>query len=498
MRDVRALAWLRWRQFRDGAVYWLRVLGYQPNDQSFSQKMYVVYLLLIGLLWVFMMWSWAFEQTNTIGRLLSPVALADILRVLPILVVIGQVYVVVNALRSTPLKLSFADMAYVAGSPISPVAPVLLGFTRQVLTRAVIVGFIAALFGILVARPVSANLTGIASLRAVAAVMPLVVLTWALAWLIGVARVAYPRVARALWILPFALVALLVLLPDWVLWPGRALTLAIYGASPVWLFAGIIGLSVAFIAALLWLGTKMNMTQVVDESIVYARIQALGLMAYRQLGLQARIRMQQARAARRPRLHLPRATGFAALLSRAAISYVRHPLMLLFSAVWGGAMTQLAVAIIVNNAPIQLWIGWLLAAAFMPPLGVLHVFQSDLEERFLRQFLPVNGFELFIADVLIPLACMIIGALAVWGLQGFPGELLLLGAAFVPVLCALVVLCGAVALTHTRVLMARLIATLAAFGAVAVAGVNFKSPTLALGVAVFAIFLLSSMVAADA
>jgi hypothetical protein len=93
---------------------------------------------------------------------------------------------------------------------------------------------------------------------------------------------------------------------------------------------------------------------------------------------------------------------------------------------------------------------------------------------------------------------MIIGALAVWGLQGFPGEILLLGTAFVPVLCALVVLCGAVALTHTRILMARLIATLAAFGAVAVAGVNFKSPTLALGVAVFAIFLLSSMVAADA
>ena len=58
----------------------------------------------------------------------------------------------VNALQSTPLKLSFADMAYVAGAPISRVAPVIVGFIRQVGIRLILLNLPVVIFGVVVGR----------------------------------------------------------------------------------------------------------------------------------------------------------------------------------------------------------------------------------------------------------------------------------------------------------------------------------------------------------
>src|SRR5215470_4117472 len=102
MRDIPAVLWLRWRQFRDSAVYWLRVLGYQPNEKSISQNLYVVYLGLIGLLWFGAMWTFVYDTANNLGSLLPQGSLAQLLQLLPYVGLAMQVYVMVNALRSTP------------------------------------------------------------------------------------------------------------------------------------------------------------------------------------------------------------------------------------------------------------------------------------------------------------------------------------------------------------------------------------------------------------
>jgi hypothetical protein len=59
-------------------------------------------------------------------------------------------------------------------------------------------------------------------------------------------------------------------------------------------------------------------------------------------------------------------------------------------------------------------------------------------------------------------------------------------------------LCGAVALTNKRVLQTRLLATGASFGAVILAGVGLGSPLAALGVAVFALMILSGLISTNA
>ncbi len=500
MSDIWALLWLRWRQFQDAAIYWLRVLGYQSKDASFSGKMYIVYLLAIGAFWVVAMWAWGADQANTLGKLLTPGGLIQFLNIIPYLVLVTQIYVMIVALQSSPLKLSFADMAYVAGSPISPAAPVILGYIRQVALRLLMFAALWALLAVFLIRPLGSNLGSAASSRALIAIIPLTLLTWGLAWLIGVTRLVSEQLIRwrYVWLLPLLLFGLAYAAPDFILWPGRALIIIIFGEQPMWLIPVLVVFTIIPIAAFIWLSQRINMVRVCDESILFARIQALGILAWRQPNVQLRIRLQTARATRKPLLHLPKAQGFWMLLARAGLSYIRHPFMLLTSLAWGAAMTEAAVLIIAGKAPAQLWIGWLLLAGFVPPIGLLHVFQNDLEEKFLRQFLPVNGFELFIADMIVPLVFLILGGVSILFLQRLPSEIIAFGVVAISLLAVMLALCGAVSLTNRRVLQTRIIATAVSFGAVMVAFVNFGGATIALGVAVFAVMILSGMVASEA
>jgi len=499
MRDFRVLLWLRWRQFRDGAVYWMRVLGYDPKSSGFFEKLYPLYLLVIGSFWVFAMWGWGHDNAVSIGDNLASESLVSLLNVMPPAVLILQVFVMIVALRSTPLKLSFADMSYVAGSPIARSVPVLLGFLRQVIFRLVLIAGFFSLFAIVLTRALDPNADLTSSLRAMLACIPLVVLTWALGWLLGILRLVYPAISRwnYLWILPLLILLAAHYFPAPFMWPGQALVLLIYGIAPWWVLPFLTILAVALVAAFVWLGNRINMIRAVDESILHARVAALGLLAFRQPDLLLRIRLQSAAAGRKPFLSLPKVYGFQTLVTRAALSYLRHPFMLIFSLAWGAAMAQAAVWIIANQLPVQLWIGWLLVVGIAPPVGLLHVFRIDVEERFLRQFLLVDGLQLLMADVILPLIATIAGAMIVWLLQGFPPNITSIGALFIPILSLLVALCGAVALTNKRVLQTRILATGITFGLIMVAGVNF-SPIIAFVIAVLAIMTLGGMVSQNA
>lgn len=493
--DLRLLAWLRFKQFQDSAVYWLRVLGYQSGEQSLSNHLYVVYLAGIGLIWVGAMGSWAFDQANAIGTFISAPSLIGIIIVIPVLLLILQVYFMVTALRSTPLKLSFADMAYVAGSPINPAAPMILGFIRQTVIQSLIIGSLAALITVVLVRPLGSGMVADAAIRASIIVIPLLILFQAFAWLLGTLRLISPKIRswRSLWIAPLLLLIIAHFMPDWVLWPGRAVILYLYGLIPDWTLPAFIAAATILVLALIYLSQRINMIQAVDESILYARIQALGLLAWRQIDLQFRIRIQSAQAGRKPWLKLPKTYGFWTLATRAGLSYIRHPFMLLFSLLWGAVVTQMAVPILTNNLPVQVWIAWLLAVGIAPPMGLLYVFRIDIEEQFLRQFLPVGGFQLLMADIILPLVFTILGSVVVLLLQSFPAEITLYGLTMIPLLSLLVALCGAVALTTKRVLQTRILATALTFGAILVVVITLRSAAAAYGVAIVALLILAGI-----
>lgn len=497
MHDLRVLFWLRWRQFKDDAVYWLRVLGYDPREKALTQRIYVLYLLGIAAFWCVAMWAFAYDSAVALGRTLAADALAGLLQGVPAAVVVIQVVALMNALSSTPLKLTFADIAYVAASPLSRAALVILGFTRQAVTRSLPAALVAALVGAALGAALDPDAAGPASLRAGLMAVPLVVVTWGAAWALGLLRLTDSRLRRLryLWLTPPLLLVLAHFLPDAALWPGRGLVLAAAGASPWWLGALLVGLAAAAAGAVAWLGGRVNMIYAVDESVVYARIKALGLMAWRQPDLQVRIRRQTAAAGRRAFLKLPAsAYGMWTLVARAALSYIRHPIMLLLTLAWGALLTQAAVLLVVNALPAQLWIGWLLLAGAAPPAGLMYAFRADQEDGFLRQFLPVDGIQLLAADVVFPLLFLTAGAVGVWLLQGFPPDAALVGALAIPLLTTLLALCGAVALTTNRVLQTRLLATAASFGTAMVAATEL-GPMAGLLAAAFAALVLAGLVA---
>lgn len=497
MHDLRVLFWLRWRQFKDDAIYWLRVLGYEPGVKALTQRIYVVYLLGIAAFWCVAMWAFAYDSAVALGRSLPDDALAGLMQGVPVAVVVIQVLALMNALSSTPLKLTFADIAYVAASPLSRSSLVILGFARQALTRALPAVLVAALVGAVLGAAVNPDEASAASLRAGLMAVPLVVVTWGVAWALGLLRLTDSRLRRLryLWLTPPLLLALAHFLPDAALWPGRGLALAALGESPWWLGVLLVGLAAGAAAAVTWLGSRVNMIYAVDESIVYARVRALGLMAWRQPDLQVRIRRQTATARRRAFLRLPsNVRGAQTLMARASLSYIRHPAMLLLTMAWGALLTQAAVLLVVNELPAQLWIGWLLIAGAAPPAGLMYAFRADQEDGFLRQFLPVDGIQLLAADVAFPLLFLAAGGVGVWLMQGFPPQIAMLGLMGIPLLAILLALCGAVALTTNRVLQTRLLATAASFGPAMVVATEL-GPVAGLLVATFAALLLAGLVA---
>lgn len=500
MDDVKSLFWLRWQQFKDTAVYWLRVLGYRPQDASLSQNLYVLYLGLIGLFWVYTVGAFILDAASGVGNLIAPATAAELLVGFTWVTLILLVYVMVTALRSTPLKLSFADMSYIAGSPMTRAAPVIVGFLRQVAIRLFLLTIPVVILGVVVARALLPNDFGAASFRLAAAVIPLIVLIWAAGWVVGLSRLVSPRLGRLrlFWMLPLLLLIVAYFLPDAGLWLGRIPVLVMFDQSPLWALPLLIVLAAAGVAATFWLGARINMIQAVDESILFARINALGLLAWRMIDVQARVRMQSRQASRKPLLSLPRVQGTSTFVTRAALSYIRHPFMLLACFGWGVAMTAFAVEIIVQQLPAQIWILWVIVAGIAPPFGLLHVFRSDEQEPFLRQFLPVDGLQLLLADIFIPLIALIAGGLVAWFGFGFEPEIMSLGFIFIPVLGLMVALAGAVAVTNVKVLQTRLLATGLSFGVVILAGTQLQAPLAALGVAGVAILLMSGMIGTNA
>jgi hypothetical protein len=313
-------------------------------------------------------------------------------------------------------------------------------------------------------------------------------------------RLVFPRVSKIplLWALPLLLLPAAYLMPDAFLWPGRTLVLVVYGLNPVWLLPFIVLLAAGLTLAFVWMGNRINMIQAVDESVVYARLAALGILAWRMPDLQLRIRAQESHAGRKPRFSLPKSQGQMALVTRSLVSYIRHPSMLLVNLLWGAVMTYVVTLIIANELPVQIWIGWLLIAGITPPIGLLHTFRMDVREPFLRQFLPLNGFQILLADVVLPLVFLVAGSLIVWFLAGFPFALLTFGILFIPPLGLLLALCGAVAMTNSRELQTRLLATGASFGLAILATILLGSPYAGLGVIFLAILILSGMLVQNA
>lgn len=497
MRDATWIARLRWRRLLDTLIYVVRFgLAYDPRRRNATERLYGLYVVIVvSLLVLVPAWAEVMAGAVWLGQALPVRTRLGLLGALPACIFLVQVAPAVAALRSSPLKLSFADMAYVAGSPMPRAAPILVGFIFAMGARLPALAFAAALIAVALTLPSSLVAATGVSLATAAGALPLILFSWAVAWLAGAARVASSlHRRRFLWLAPLVALAPLGLAPAAALWPARTLVRVMRGDGAVGPSLLLTLLSLAVIGALGWVGNKVDMTVVVRESRLYARLQGLGSGFLAHLvdptfaPMVQQIRWQEKMAAKKPPLRLPRASGAGALMARASLAAVRHPTILLPLPFWGAALSR-GAALLLAWGPTELWVYWLIALALTAPRSLTLWYRGDVEEPFLRQFLAVNALVLLVADAALPLLLLLGGAVGIWVLQPEVPAARLAGIALTLVVGYILVLCqgaGSLPLTASRIRISTTPLALMSIGLVVGVGMLLETliAPLVLGIAV--------------
>ena len=508
MRDARLVLWLRGRQAYGVTRYWLRAgFGVNPANNSTSERLYSVYLLLFVALWLPAMWLTLASASASIGLLVGVARRPLLLAALPGLVYLLQIGLMMAALRASPLKLTFADIAYVAGAPLPRAIVVLVGFLRVVVVRLPIVVLVAALIGVALTGATGAGAADAVGLRAGATALLLGVFGWALAWAVGAARLAYPRLRRRfVWLTPLLLLVLAAVIPEIVLWPGRVLEGVIRGREAGVGAPLLAALAVLSLFALGWVGARVNLTVVADESLLYARLSSLGMLGVRDRDLTRQVRTRAGFAPRRRRLRLASWTGAGAPAARATLTYARH-LTLLWPLARDTGLVVAGCLLLSGRVPTggayglaQPWIAWLFLVVALPPRGLLQAFRTDIDEPFLRQFAPVDNLWLLQADAAAPTAALMLVAAVLLLIAHGALAATVTSLVFVPVLTPLLALCQGVSLVRVTAARIRLPYAWVAgvlCGLVMVAGVPGRSPLTALVIAGGACVGLRRLIAAD-
>lgn len=415
----RLLAWLRWRQWRASALYWLRLVGYDPQHQGFIDRLYALYLIVFGLAWVTAMGLAAVTQAAEIGRRLPLAATQAFLGALPWLFIAAAMALMVRSLRASPVLLSFPDMAYVAASPLDRAAVVLVNFLQSCIQHWIVVLPVLALVTVVVAQPLGQELARTAALRAAAVAAPSVPLLLALTWTLGLVRLnrREHRGSGAWWLAAFLLAPLAWLIPA-LRWPGTAAGRAI-GGGPVLLPAMLLS-ALALLAAIVLarVAASTNLIAAAEESRTYARLNALGLMAFLAPDVSLRIRRQEALSRRRAKFRLVNGHGTTVLDARSVLFSLRHPSGLAQAFLWGMGSAFSAAWLVLGAAPLVLWFFWVSFLVLAPPKLLVESFQSDMESPYLRQLLPISNGALALRAGIVPTIVLLLGAWVGWGFSG--------------------------------------------------------------------------------
>lgn len=416
--DYSSLTWVQWKHFRSEAIYWLRVLGWDPTSSAF----YRIYFLAFWVFWLFTMWRYVVEQISRISPAIPPETITRLMTDTPSLLLAVTLLYLAVMLRRSPIMLSAPEMTMVVASPIKRGALALSHFLRGMLIPA---GGIAGVFCLLTMTLTWATAkenAGFAGLWALLIGIPLVLANGALIWSVALLRMRPNMRQRGwiFWVVLAIIAAAAYLVPDVGLWTGHLWQRAIAQVEFPTLEIGIALVVMIVSFVLLWLsGEGMHLTLVAEASRTYARIQSLGLLSrlYMQESVEQIKRQAALSRKRRLVLTLPdRAAGNAVLRNRALLSLFRlAPGTLLRPLIRGLTMTALLMtAISVSDArALQTWLLVLLILLFSRPRELITVFRQDIGQVFMSQMIVQDHLVRFFTDSLVPLFMMMVGNTAV-------------------------------------------------------------------------------------
>ncbi len=419
--DLKLLIWLHWRQLQKSASYWLRVVGFDPLEETTSNKLYGFYLILIFAGWLILMWSLAVHEALWVGKRIPVSDRAHVrtqfVTYAPWAATAVGILLVILAIRKTPLKLSVEDLTYIAATPMRRDIIGFVAFTGYTLLGLAGAVPLLTLASMMLAHPTSRDELGVTAYPAILTSVPLVVLLAAIAWCFGFWRLWRIKPLRINWIWPLLLIGLAFALPSVMNWPGHVLARAVVGEPLAGQALGMLALALVMLAGVLWTGRRINLITVSAELGTTSQLKSLGVLGrfvWRDLSRQMRDRETLARHT--PRFALPNTTGVWMLVGRANLIFLRQPFRFLTAIARAAAIVAAGVFLASTSAPFLAWMIWVSLVMFLPSREVLGVYSSDQSNAFLRQFLDFDNLELLAIDTLLPFGLMCVLGMAVWGL----------------------------------------------------------------------------------
>lgn len=421
--DFGTLFWLQWERFKGSAAYGLSLIGFETGANRF----YLLYVALFWAFWLYTVWVFLVQQVYQISLVLEPEQLARLRGDMPALIFLAQIAYLAAVLRDSPLKLSAADIEYVAVAPVSQGAVVFTHFIRSRLLLACGAGLISCLLAMLLTWAAAPALVGFVGMQALVIGALLFLFSAAACWIVAAVKAALvARVAQvALWLMIPAAFVLAAALPQVVLFPGTLWLTTVNTGLALAVFARALVLLCLACGLLIVAGSRVRMAAVADNSRMYARIQKLGIFAKLYANDVVFSVRRQAQLARKKRLRLTmseQAAGYSLLLNRALLSLFRLAPASILRLVMSGAVLAGSFSLVIRiggEQHLQTWVLLLMFLIQFRPTELNLLFQQDVGQVFTRQFLPQNLLGIALADSLFPIALVSLGGLVTLLLQGW-------------------------------------------------------------------------------
>src|SRR5690606_36783891 len=145
---MKVVNWLRLRQEEREISYWVALVSYEKSDQSFNNRIYLLYLILSFSVWIFVALTF-FASGGAIVLEMVNLASPEKAVILIELIVLGgwRLYSIHQGLRRSPVSISEEDGILVSQPPIPRSRIVILWSLMPWLKNAVVFWVVAIIFG---------------------------------------------------------------------------------------------------------------------------------------------------------------------------------------------------------------------------------------------------------------------------------------------------------------------------------------------------------------
>lgn len=398
LHDCFLLGRLRLRHARTAVSRIMHIAGTDQTAQDgIGERAYQLYIAAFCAIALVLLWAALLDAVETSFALLGAAAAVSAFHLALLALTVAFVAASASGLRSSPLKCSHPDIAYVIASGLSMPSIALVAL----IVRVGACGIVGGLLGYVVGTGLASGLAGAVDPGSMALVAGFGAMAAAgVGWLAGAAVLVCKRKKASIVVgaLAVALAALACGMSACALDPVQTLG----GFGPFVLAGVFAAVTAGAVVSSVVLAALFDRAIVVEQNALFADMQPFGALSPIDPNTIRDYRRRRKLAMRPPRFRLPAGSGRRALVSRSALSLVRQYDGLPALFLQGLMAAPLGVFALSGAGGLIALLFWI-QALLMFTQGIreeTRAFGDDMRIRLMRDRLPFSALELLVFDTL--------------------------------------------------------------------------------------------------